>query len=101
MGLLGNLKLLLQGQRAGDALQKEARSNMDWKKALLKGLRDFLVTTGAVAGAAALTYLTSKENLELALGGFPVALKTALIPLLSSLAVIGLNWLKHGNTDKG
>src|SRR3990167_5914605 len=96
MGLLGNLRLAFQANGAADALVKEAKTNMDWKKPLLKGLRDFIVTTGAVALAAGLTYLTSTDNLTLALAGFPVALKAALIPIISAAAVMGLNALKHG-----
>ena len=70
---------------------------MDWNIALLKGLRDFAVTVGAVALAAVFTYLSSTENLAVALAGFSVEVRTLLIPVLSALAVIGLNWVKHGS----
>lgn len=94
MGLFGKLKLLLAARKAAGEVEKGVRS-MDWRKTAGKGIRDFVVTTGAVAGAAVLTYLADAEHVKLALGSLPVGLRDALIPLISAVSVMALNWMKH------
>lgn len=88
MGLFGQLKLALQGKRLVEAVEKEARTNMSWKKTLLKGLWDFTLTTLALVAA---TYAADNNALREALGGLPVPVRDALVPVLSALFVMTRN----------
>lgn len=63
----------------------------DWKIGATKTLRDFVITCIAVLTA----YFAVPENLTVFLGAFPVSVKTAVVPLLSSLFVFLHNWATH------
>lgn len=62
-----------------------------------KALKDFFVTAGAVAGVAICGYFSLPEHISAVIGFLPDTIEHALIPLLSSAFVFGLNWLKERN----
>jgi hypothetical protein len=94
VNLLGKVKLALQLKRAADAVEG-VPVGYSWRMGLSKAAKDFAITTGAVAGAAVLTYFADAANVRGILQSFPAQVQDALIPLLSSAAVFGLHWLKH------
>ncbi len=71
----------------------------DFKKTLLKAVKDFLVTAMAIAaasaGAAVGEYFSSRENIEAAIAVLPSPLIAVLVPAISAGAVALANWSKH------
>lgn len=71
----------------------------DFKKTLVKALKDFLVTAFAVAsvavGGALGEYFSKGENIEAAFAALPAPLVVVLVPLVSAAAVALANWSKH------
>lgn len=71
----------------------------DFKKTLLKALKDFIVTAFAVAsvavGGALGEYFSKGENIEAAFAALPAPLVVVLVPLVSAAAVALANWAKH------
>lgn len=71
----------------------------DFKKTLLKALKDFIVTAFAVAsvavGGALGEYFSKGENIEAAFAALPAPLVVVLVPLISAAAVALANWAKH------
>lgn len=95
MNVLQKARLLWQLNQLQGAIDKERKMGYDFKIGAAKALRDFIITALAVAGAAVCSYFAVPENIASVLGFLPDSVEKALIPLLSSAFVFGLNWLKN------
>lgn len=95
MKLWQQAKLLFKIKAVVDAVEKEKSMGYDFKVGAAKAIRDFVITCGAVGGAAVLSYFTVPEHIAAVIGFLPETVQHALIPLLSSAFVFGLNWLKE------
>lgn len=67
----------------------------DFKVGAAKALRDFIITSLAVGGAAVVGYFMQEQNLASLVGFLPDSVEHALIPVLSALLVFAHNYLKE------
>ncbi len=97
MGTIEKLKLLLNLNRLANAIEKETKMGYDIKIGAAKALRDFFITSAAVAGAAVLEYFSVPEHLAKVLSVLPDSVEKASIAIISPLIVFGLNYLRERN----
>lgn len=69
----------------------------DPKVGAAKALRDFVITSLAIGGAAVCAYFSVAENLAPVFGFLPDTIEKALIAILSPAFVFAYNWLKERN----
>ncbi len=100
LSLLSRIRLVLQIRNLLNALKKEGNT-VDWKKTLMKGVKDLLVTIVAVGGTSVLTYYLDPEHLKQLLGVLPQTLQLALIPLVSAGITALINLIKHWQAEEG
>lgn len=104
MGLFGGIKKLIdwnrlgiQLDRAGSEIEKESRM-YDVKVTLLKGLKAFGYSAGAVALTAVLGWASDNAAVSKALEGtLSPALIAVLVPIIHSLVTMAENWWKNRN----
>ena len=79
------------------AIAEEKKMGYDVKVGISKALRDFVITSAAVGGAAVLQYFSVTDNLAKLLGFLPDNIEHAAIAVISPMIVFGINWLKERN----
>ena len=103
MSFFANIGLWLKWRRVMGEIEHEQTSGYDVRKTLAKGALSLAVTGGSVALAAFAAWLTDSDAVTAALvaGGVSLKLVGVLVPLLTAVARMLLNYLKHGTGSDG
>ena len=88
------VRWLFRFKALNDAVEKEGHM-YDIKIGARKALKDFLITSAAIAGSALASYYAVPEHLAEVLGFLPSQIQTASIAIISPALVFFLNWLNN------
>lgn len=97
MGLIGDLKLLLQAKKVRDTVADEVKKGWDWQITAKKGLESFGHTCLSILIPGLLVYFADAQHIQalFSQAGVPEAIAVALVPVVKAGITMYTNYRTH------